>query len=59
MRIDNDDLVLFGSLASFAIGAALVTAGTTGEGWVAFGVALVVFGLPAFLIAFMAAGETE
>ena len=59
MKIATDDLVLFGSLAVLSIGAALVTASSTGQGWLAFGVALVVFGLPAFLITFMAAGESE
>lgn len=57
--IDPDDLFLFGSLALMAIGAAVVTVASTGQGWLAFGVALIVFGLPAFLVTFMAAGETE
>lgn len=55
----SDDLVLFGSLALAAVGAALVTVSTTGEAFLAIGVALVVFGLPSVLIAFMAAGETK
>lgn len=58
MRLpDSDDIVLFGSLALAAIGAALVTAGTTSDGVLAFGVALLVFGVPATLIAFMAASQ--
>jgi hypothetical protein len=56
-KIATDDLVLFGSLALASIGAALVTAGTTSDSLLAFGVALLVFGLPSALIAFMAAAE--
>lgn len=56
-KIDPDDLVLFGSLALAATGAALVTAGSTSNGLLAFGVALLVFGTPAFLVTFMAAAE--
>ena len=56
-KIEPDDIVLFGSLALFAIGAAFITAATIGDGLAAVGVALLVFGGPAALIAFMAAAE--
>lgn len=56
-KIDADDLVLFGSLAMAAIGAALVTATTTNDLLAAVGVALLVFGIPATLITFMAAAQ--
>lgn len=55
--IAADDLVLFGSLALAAIGAAFVTATTTGDVLAAAGVALLVFGIPSALITFMAASE--
>lgn len=58
-KIASDDLVLFGSLALAAVGAALVTAGMTSDGVLAFGAALLVFGIPATLIAFMAASTEE
>ena len=57
-KIDTDDLLLFGSLALAAIGAAFVTATTTGDVLAAAGVALLMFGLPSALITFMAASET-
>ena len=58
MRLpDSDDLVLFGSLAIAALGAAFVTATTTRDVLAAVGVALVVFGIPSALIAFMAASQ--
>ena len=56
-KIDPDDLVLFGSLATFALGAALVMVATSGNPVLAFGVALIVFGLPATLLTFLAASE--
>jgi hypothetical protein len=57
-NIASDDLMLFGSLALFALGAAVVVVATTKDPLLAFGVGLVVFGLPAGLIAFLAAAET-
>jgi hypothetical protein len=57
LRIDSDDLVLFGSLALAAIGAGLVTVSMTDDFGAALGAALLVFGIPAALIAFMAAAE--
>jgi len=57
MKIDTDDLVLFGSLALAALGAALLTATTTRDLTAAAGVALIVFGIPSVLITFMAASE--
>lgn len=56
---DTDDLLLFGSLALAAIGAALITATTTGDVLAALGVALLLFGIPSALITFMASGETK
>ena len=56
-KIDTDDLLLFGSLALAAIGAAFITATTTDDLLAAFGVALVVFGVPSTLITLMAAAE--
>ena len=56
-KIDPDDFVLFGSLATFAIGAALVMVATSANPLLALGIALIVFGLPATLITFMAASE--
>lgn len=58
-KIDTDDLLLFGSLALAAIGAAFVTATTTNDVLAAVGVALLVFGIPSTLITFMASGETK
>ena len=57
MKIDADDILLFGSLALAAIGAAFVTATTTGDILAAVGVALIAFGIPSALITFMAASE--
>lgn len=54
---EADDLLLFGSIALAAIGAALVTFGTTEHPVLALGVALLVFGVPSALIAFMAAAQ--
>lgn len=56
-KIDIDDLMLFGSLALVAVGAALVTAETTGSLLLAFGVLCVAFGLPTAVVAFLAAAE--
>ena len=56
---DTDDLILFGALALAAVGAALVVVASTSDSLAAVGTALLVFGIPTFLIAFMAAGETE
>ncbi len=56
---DPDDLLLFGSLALAAIGAAFITASTTGDVLAALGVALLLFGIPSALITFMASGETK
>ena len=58
-NIDADDLLLFGSLALAALGAALITGTTTGDVLAAVGVALLLFGIPSALITFMASGETE
>lgn len=58
-KIDSDDLVLFGSLGAFALGAALVTIATSSNPVLSLGVALIVFGLPAALITFMAASAEE
>lgn len=58
-KIAADDLVLFGSLALAAIGAALITLSTTDDVGASLGVALLVFGLPAALIAFMASAVEE
>ncbi len=57
MKIATDDVLLFGSLALAAIGAAFVTATTTGDILTALGVALIAFGVPSALITFMAASE--
>ena len=56
---NTDDLLLFGSLALAAIGAALVTLTTTDDGILALGVAFVVFGVPTALITLLAAGDTQ
>ena len=56
---DTDDLMLFGSLVVMALGSALVTGATTGNGILSIGVAFMVFAVPAFLVIFMAAGESE
>lgn len=58
-KIDPDDLLLFGSLALAAIGAALITVTSTDDFAAALGVALLVFGIPSVLITFMASGETK
>ena len=58
-NIDADDLLLFGSLALAALGAALITGTTTGDVLAAVGVALLLFGIPSALITFMASGESE
>ena len=56
-KIDTDDLLLFGSLGLAAGGAALIAWATTDEIGLALGVLLLVFGVPAALVTFMAAGE--
>lgn len=56
-KIDADDVLLFGSLAIAAIGAALITFTTTNDGLAALGVAFVVFGVPSTLITLLAAAE--
>jgi hypothetical protein len=56
---DTDDILLFGSLAAFALGVALVVAAITGDALLAAGMALVGFGLPTAAIVFMAATETS
>lgn len=57
---DTDDLMLFGSLALTAIGAALIVVAVTSQLLLALGVALIVFGVPAAAVTFMAAaGETK
>lgn len=58
-HINTDDLLLFGSLGVFAVGAALVAASTSGNAILSLGVAFIVFGLPAALIIFMAASTEE
>jgi hypothetical protein len=55
----TDDLMLFGNLALFAIGAAAIAGAATGNWLLAIGVALFAFGILSALITFMAAGETE
>ena len=56
---DTEDLLLFGSLALAALGAALIVGTTTDDLLLAFGVAFVVFGIPSALITLMASGETK
>jgi hypothetical protein len=56
---DTDDLLLFGSLAMVAIGVLLVVASLSGHLALAVGAGLITFGLPSFLVTFMAAGEPE
>ena len=56
-KIAPDDLMLFGSLALAAVGAAIVVAATTTDAFLAVGVALIAFALPCVLIVFMAASE--
>ena len=56
---DTDDLLLFGSLALAAVGVTLVVFASTGDAVAALGAALLVFGVSAFLVTFMAAGEAE
>ena len=58
-NIDTDDLVLFGSLALAALGAALLAWTSTDDALLALGVLLIVFGLPAVLLTFMAAAVEE
>ena len=58
-KIAADDAFLFGSLGLLAIGCAMIVAASTGDAWLAIGVALAVFGLPAFVVTFLAAGATE
>jgi hypothetical protein len=58
-KIAADDLLLFGSIALAAIGAALVTLETTDRPLVALGVLFVVFGVPTALITLAAAGEDQ
>jgi hypothetical protein len=58
-KIATDDLLLFGSIALAAIGAALVTLETTDRLLVALGVLFVVFGVPTALITLAAAGEDQ
>lgn len=56
-KIDTDDLLLFGSLALAALGAALVVFTTTDDLLAAVGVGFVVFGIPSTLITLLAAGD--
>lgn len=56
-KIAADDLMLFGSLFLAALGAALVVCSRTGDLTLGLGMALIVFGLPAAVITFMAASE--
>lgn len=58
-KIDSDDLVLFGSLALLSVGAAFVTASSTGNGWLAFGIGLIVLGLPSALLGFLASEQPK
>lgn len=58
-KIDSDDAVLFGSLGSFAVGSGLVALAASGDGLLAIGLVLVVFGLPSACIALLAAGSTS
>ena len=59
MRPDTEDLILFGSFAAVAIGALLVVAASAGNGFLAIGVGLIVFGVPSAIVTFLAAGEPE
>lgn len=56
-RIDSDDILLFGSLAGFALGVAMVVGAMTGDALLAVGMALVGFSFPACAVVFMAASE--
>ena len=58
-NIDTDDLLLFGSLALAAVGAAFITGTFTGDVLAAVGVAFLLFGIPSALITFMASGEQK
>lgn len=58
-RIASDDILLFGSLAVFALGVGLVTAAATGDAMLALGMFLVSFALPSTAVVFMAAQETS
>ena len=59
MTFDSDDAFLFGSLGLVAVGCAMVVAATTSDAVLAIGVGLAVFGLPAFVVTFLAAGAPE
>ncbi len=58
-KIATDDAVLFGSLGLAAIGAALIAASRTADAVLSVGIALLVFGVPAVVITFIAAGESK
>lgn len=59
-HIETDDLVLFGSFGLLAIGSALVVGATSGNAALSVGIALMVFGLLAGLVTFLAAsGEPK
>lgn len=57
-KIPADDAVLFGSIAAAAIGVAIVV-GALANPLLGIGAALFSFGLPAAVVAFLAAGETK
>lgn len=57
-RPDTDDLILFGSIGLASIGVALTAFSVTTQPFLAVGLALIVFGAAAAVLALMAAGET-
>lgn len=58
-KVATDDILLFGSLAAFALGVGLVVAAITGDALLALGMALVGFGFPAATVVFLAAAEAS
>lgn len=59
-KIATDDALLFGSLAMVAIGTLLVIVALTANVALAVGSALIVFGVPSFVVTFLAAaGEPK
>ena len=56
-KIATDDALLFGSLALVAIGTLLVGVSLTANVALSVGAALIVFGVPSFVVTFLAAAE--